>query len=77
LNATFVRTNKRQRIINTFLDVPIGTKLSSKRLHDIFGSSFRSRVSEINRDSSSKITIRNKVGTRNNTETSSYWAELR
>lgn len=66
-------TTKRQRIMNLFFD-NIGRKFDSSNLHATFGSSFRSRVSEINRDPYSTITIKNLTTI---TSDSIYWSEWR
>lgn len=63
---------KRQRILNLFTD-NIGYKFSSTKLHATFGSSFRTRVSELNRDPDVFITIKNHTTLDSK---STYWAEL-
>jgi hypothetical protein len=64
---------KRQRIISLFED-NLGRPFNSSNLHATFGSSFRSRVSEINRDPFVLITIKNRTLITNE---SFYWAEVR
>ena len=61
---------KKQRI-NRLFTTNIGTKFSSYNMHSLFGSSFRSRVSDINADPTSTIRIRN--ASRNGE--SWYWSE--
>ena len=68
------RGTKRQQIINYFLDIPEGQWVSSSKLHTLFGPSFRSRVSEINRDSSAPIIIYNETRLLQNAERSRYQA---
>ena len=51
---------KRDRILNLFFN-NIGREFSSSNLHSTFGSSFRSRVSDINRDPSVGIAIKNRT----------------
>jgi hypothetical protein len=64
---------KRQRIFNLFAE-NIGRKFESHDLHATFGSSFRSRVSELNRDPYILITIKNRTTILGD---SSYWSEYR
>lgn len=72
------RESKRSKIYR-FFESNVNTKFSSKYLHDTFGSSFRTRVSEVNRDSKSQITIRNEYVYDDlaKQEASSYWSEPR
>jgi hypothetical protein len=71
------RTTKRQAIEDFFRAHP-GQKFSSATLHAQFGSSFRSRVSDINRDPSASVTISNAVAVQESgTEASVYWSEVR
>jgi hypothetical protein len=46
-------------------------------LHGWFGTSFRTRVSEINRDPTSPIRILNHTESTDEREASVYWAEIR
>ena len=69
-----VRQTKREKII-AFFDGRWGERLGSMMLHDVFGTSFRSRVSELNRDPSCPIVIKNKTELRDGREVSVYWAE--
>lgn len=72
------RASKRTKIYQ-FFEENCGKKFSSKYLHDTFGSSFRTRVSEVNRDASSQIQIRNEYVYDDlaKKEISSYWAEAK
>lgn len=72
------RETKRSKIYQ-FFETNCGMKFSSKYLHDTFGSSFRTRVSEVNRDRSSQIRIRNEYVYDDlaKKEISSYWAEAK
>jgi hypothetical protein len=71
-----IRQSKRHRILNLFAQ-HLGKRYDSRGLHGMFGSSFRSRVSEINLDPASPIRIRNKTLSRDDGETSVYWGEAR
>lgn len=66
------RKSMRQ-LIHTFFFCSVGRVYTSRILHDMFGSAFRTRVSEINRNRSSRIRIINSMETGN----SRYWAERR
>jgi hypothetical protein len=55
----------------------LGKRHGSRNLHGMFGSSFRSRVSDINLDPASPIRIFNETVSRDDGETSVYWAEAR
>lgn len=72
------RESKRGKIGRLFED-NLGKRFFSARLHNTFGSSFRARVSEINADPLSPITIFNEYhfDAEANAEVSCYWAELR
>jgi hypothetical protein len=71
------RLTKRQAI-EDFFSTRLGQKFSSLNLHAQFGSSFRSRVSDINRDLLSTIRILNSVAVQpDGSEASVYWAEVR
>jgi hypothetical protein len=71
-----IRQSKRQRILHFFAQ-NLGKRHGSRNLHAIFGSSFRSRVSDINLNSASPIRIFNETVSRDDGETSVYWAEAR
>lgn len=66
------RLSKREAIYRLFHDAR-GTKFDSLRLHNVFGTSFRSRVSEIN-NGPYDIYIENYV---DENDRSVYWAHLR
>jgi hypothetical protein len=71
------RATKRDEIEKFFLD-HLGVRFSTYRLHAIFGSAFRSRVSEINRSDNSPITIQNEVDPQTDgAEHSVYWSTRR
>jgi hypothetical protein len=71
------RITKRQAI-ESFFSSHLGQKVSSLDLHAQLGSSFRSRVSDINRDLLSNLTILNSVTAQpDGSEASVYWAEVR
>ena len=79
--ASRVRKNRRESI-KSFLGEHLGERFSSTDLHLRFGTAFRARVSEINRDPSSRIRIKNKTGVVKDTggdltERSVYWSEVR
>ena len=63
----------KQRIICLFLDNMLH-EFSSKDMHTMFGSSFRTRVSDINKTDALPVIIRNKTARGG---TSLYWGELR
>ena len=69
------RKTIRQRILDFFAD-NLGQEYKSNYLHEVFGSAFRTRASEINRDTGSPIVVRNRVTRNIDVEHSVYWAEL-
>lgn len=70
------RESKRDRILAMF-ERNLGQEFSTAFLHSEFGTSFRTRVSEINRGDF-LIRIRNKVHVENGgREASVYWSERR
>jgi hypothetical protein len=71
-----IRQSKRERITNLFVQ-NIGKRYESSNLHGMFGTSFRTRVSEINRDPECPIRILNETHSTDEREMSVYWAELR
>ena|SRR5579864_7367774 len=70
------RQSKRE-LICAFFEQHLDVKFSSAALHGRFGSSFRTRVSELNRDPNCAITIKNQVHFIDGSEQSVYWAEPR
>lgn len=72
------RLSKRE-LIQQFFCTQIGRKFSSPMLHAEFGSSFRTRVSDINLSADSPIWIHNEVAfdSERQAEVSVYWSELR
>jgi hypothetical protein len=71
--ATQIRKNRRTEIEEFFL-WKLGRCFPSAEMHAKFGSAFRTRVSEINRDPHSKIQIVNETSS---TDRSVYWAKRR
>jgi hypothetical protein len=74
--AIEIRKTKKQLIEDYFI-TRIGQVQSSFEMHMKFGQAFRSRVSDINRDSSSPIRIVNETKVVGDVEQSTYMAELR
>lgn len=74
--ALHIRKSKRTQIAQLF-ESNLGREFSSAQLHARFGSSVRTRISEINRDGSSRIMIRNSTRIGGGGEYSTYWAEMR
>lgn len=71
-----IRESKRTQI-ERFFCAHIGREFSSPELHERFGPSFRSRVSEINRDDGRVINILNRYFKADNYEGSVYVAKRR
>jgi hypothetical protein len=79
-STVFRARQSRRAAIETFFLEHLGGRFSTMLLHEQFGTSFRARVSEINRSPSSKIRILNKTTAGNDAsgqpcERSVYWAE--
>jgi len=70
------RESKRDRIQQMF-ERNLGQRFSTSWLHLEFGVSFRTRVSEINNDKHSPITIKNHTWFENGKEQSEYYSEVR
>jgi hypothetical protein len=72
------RKNKKQ-VIEEFFTAHFGVKFSTHELHEKFGTAFRTRASDINRDETSLITIRNEHSWNElaQAEISNYWSELK
>lgn len=70
------RQTMRDRITSHF-ENNIHNRYPSNDLHIKFGTSFRTRVSEVNRDPVSTITIHNSVRRVKGREVSEYWATVR
>jgi len=68
------RKNKRTDILALFV-ANLRRPLSSAVLHGRFGSSFRTRVSELNSDAACPITIKNRIDFIDGMECSVYWSE--
>jgi len=69
------RKTIRQRIEDVFSE-NLRTEYKSSYLHAVFGSAFRTRVSELNRIPDSPIVIRNRVTKVAEMGHSVYWLEL-
>jgi len=63
--------------IESYFENHLGELISSRALHMKYGSSVRTRISEINRDEHSPIRIENEVRFTENMEQSTYWAVRR
>jgi hypothetical protein len=70
------RQTKRDLILKMFA-AKLGVRTSSAILHARYGSSFRTRVSELNRDSGCPLVIRNQTEFVDGIEQSVYWSELK
>lgn len=71
------RDSKRARLEQLFLAY-MGRQFSSKHLHGLYGSSVRTRISELNRDPNCPIKIKNRtVSGTDGSEVSFYWSEKR
>ncbi len=69
------RESRRDQVLAFFCQ-HIGESFRTAALHAEFGSAFRSRVSDLNRDPACPITIRNHVEhLPTGTDSSCYWAE--
>lgn len=68
------RDTKRGQIEKYFAE-HLGERISSRAIHMKYGSSVRTRISEINRDSASPIRIKNEVAWTEGMEQSTYWSE--
>lgn len=83
LSSTTIRARQSRRAaIETFFLEHLGERFSTMLLHERFGTSFRARVSEINRRPASSICILNKTSVAKHVlgqpfEVSVYWAQLR
>lgn len=71
--STERRETKRGAIASFFV-ANLWRKVATNDLHARFGTSFRSRVSELNRDPACPIIIKNRTGAQ---DTSFYWPEPR
>ncbi len=82
LATAFQARQSRRAAIEAFFLEHLGARFSTNTLHGQFGTSFRARVSEINRSPASSIRILNKTSVAKDDlgqpcERSVYWAELR
>ena len=71
-----LRSSKRAAIAEWFADHP-GLRVSTGECHAKWGTAFRTRVSEINRDPTATVTICNHTSRCGNIEESCYWGHLR
>ena len=71
-----LRSSKRAAIAEWFAEHP-GFHLSTGECHAKWGTAFRTRASEINRDSKATVTIHNHTGRIGNVEESYYWGTKR
>lgn len=71
-----LRGPMKSKIVDFFFEFTPGTVFSSRKLHDAFGSAFRSRVSEINRENKGNFVIKNETKVKKGREVSYYWLEL-
>jgi hypothetical protein len=70
------RDSKRRQIEKYFAE-HLGELVSSRAAHMKWGSAFRTRVSEINRDKLSQIFVNNEVKWAEGCEQSVYWGTRR
>jgi hypothetical protein len=72
------RETKKAKI-QAFFEMNLGERFSSQTLHVKFGSSVRTRISEINRDPASPVRIKNAFFYDRflKAEISSYWSEAK
>jgi hypothetical protein len=82
LATAFRARRSRRDAIEAFFLEHLGQRFDSMELHQRFGTSFRARKSEIDRDPQSRIRIFNETTTGQDEhgepcERSVYWAELR
>jgi hypothetical protein len=80
-SAMHARRSRRTQI-EAFFREHIGERFGTNVLHQRFGTSFRARVSEVNRDTAAQIRILNKTSVAKaesgqSCEPSVYWAEFR
>jgi hypothetical protein len=69
------RATKRE-LVEQFFATNVGVRFASVEMHVRFGTAFRTRVSEINRNAGAAIVIRNLVQYDDaGHEISRYWAE--
>lgn len=72
--AEGIRLSKKSRIKSFFAN-HMEERFSTEELHKMFGTAFRSRVSEINREPECLFIIRNQSWVSGGREHSEYWAE--
>jgi hypothetical protein len=78
-NLAFEHRSRKRVEVEDFFSANLGRQFSSYGLHVRFGPGVRSRISEINNDGASQITIHNETFYDSETrqEVSGYRAELR
>jgi hypothetical protein len=78
MNSVSRQPTTRRDAILSFFRANVGKSFRSDYLHGEFGSSFRSRTSELNNDPACEIRVLNHVErSTDGREASYYWAELR
>jgi hypothetical protein len=78
VSTAIARRGTKRAAIEAFFASHIGQQFSSPMLHAQYGSAFRSRVSDINRDPAASVTISNAVSVKaDGAEESVYSAEVR
>ncbi len=76
--AAIAKRRTKRQAIEQFFAANLGHKFPSSDLHAKYGSAFRTRVSDINRDLAASVTIRNSITAQSDGfEISVYWAEAR
>jgi len=75
----FEHRDRRRTKVEKFFLQNVGTRFSTHFLHERFGPSVRTRISEINRRPDATIVIRNTYcfDLEQAREVSTYWAEIR
>jgi hypothetical protein len=78
VGAAITKRKIKRAAIEAFFAAHIGQRFPTSGLYAKYGSAFRTRVSELNRDSASSVTIYNAIAVRpGGEEHSTYWAEVR
>lgn len=73
---TAIRKSKQQLIVE-YMTINLGKKFGTMELHIKFGTSFRARVSDINKDEKCPIVIHNDTHVQGQSEASVYWSTPR
>jgi hypothetical protein len=74
--AQEIRKTKKQ-LVEEFFTENLGKPISSQWLHGVFGSSVRTRISDVNKDPKARVTILNETKVVGDQEQSTYTSELR